>query len=180
MTPGEYYDFGVIQRVESDQLKEIHYISFTVSEDTFLIYLGGSVYEPQVGSDSYTEPEYLVELNGPGITNYNLHEVECSVQEFLNLGAQITVSDNLEDCMDVYEDLESEISTSTINEFEEDPTLIEPFMDSLTLIISREEIETHNIQPALSVLERLMESPFAGKMLIWILGLSMSASSCSI
>ena len=75
----------------------LRYITFRISESAFEISIGGSVYDSAVGSDSFSDPGWLVEAGGYRETECELYELEGSIVEYLNLGAKITVSDESED-----------------------------------------------------------------------------------
>ena len=58
---------------------------------------GGSVYDKAVGSDSFSQPGWLVEVGGYGNTGCDLYNLENSIAEYLNLGAKVTINDEIED-----------------------------------------------------------------------------------
>ena len=71
----------------------MRYIDFRISESAFEISQGGSVYDKTVGRDSFSEPGWLIEIGGYRSTECELYNLEESIEEYLNLGAEITVSD---------------------------------------------------------------------------------------
>jgi len=95
VTPGVYCQFGIFYRAGDKEFSESKYITFTISDYSFEISIGGSVYEKEVGSDRYTEPGWLIDLDGEGYRNPGcaLFTIEDQVREYINLGAQITVDD---------------------------------------------------------------------------------------
>ena len=88
VTPGSFCEFGIVRRVGSDDFNEMRYIIFIVSESVFEIQMGG-----RVGSDNYSDPVWLVEVGGYRNAECELCQIEDSISEHLNLGAEITVSD---------------------------------------------------------------------------------------
>ena len=92
-TDGANCEFGIIYRAGDEHFSEMRYISFTVSGSSFGISQGGSVYDRAVGSDSFTEPGWLVEIEGYSDRSCDLYELEDSIFEFLNLGGKIEVND---------------------------------------------------------------------------------------
>ena len=93
ITPGAHTDFGICYRNGTEEFSEMRYVDFTISEVTFEISMGGSVYNKSVGSDSISQPGWLVEVGGYRETECDLYCLEDSITEYLNLGAEITVSD---------------------------------------------------------------------------------------
>lgn len=96
VTPDANSEFGIVYRAGDKEFSEMRYITFRISEDTFEISKGGSVYDKAVGSDSFTDQGWLVEVGGYRETECELHELEGAIIEYLNLGAKITVSDESE------------------------------------------------------------------------------------
>lgn len=92
-TPGVFIEFGIVYRAGSESFNEMIYIGFNIFYETFEISRGGSVYNKSVGSDSFSEPGWIVELGGYREAACDLEEVESSISEYINLGATITVSD---------------------------------------------------------------------------------------
>ena len=91
-TPGVRVEFGAAYRFGDDDFSETRYIHFEISEDIFEISRGGSVYERLVGSDSFSDPSWLVELGGYRSTECELYNLEDEVRELLDLGAKPSVS----------------------------------------------------------------------------------------
>lgn len=94
VTPGSNTEFGVIYRSGTDNNGEMRYIDFLISEDTFEISRGGSVYNEAVGGDSFSRPGWLLEVGGHRCTECDLCYLEDSIAELINLGAEITVNDD--------------------------------------------------------------------------------------
>jgi len=88
---------GIVYRNGTEEFSEMRYITFRISEDTFEISKGGSVYDKAVGSDSFSDPGWLLEVGGYRQTECELYELDGSIAEYLTLGAKITVSDESED-----------------------------------------------------------------------------------
>jgi len=96
VTPGSYSEFGIVYRAGTEEFSEMRYIDFRISESAFEIPKGGSVYDISVGGDSISEPGWLVEIGGYRNTECELYDLEDSIEEYLNLGAEISVSDESE------------------------------------------------------------------------------------
>jgi len=96
VTPGASSEFGISYRAGTKEFNEMRYIFFAISESTFEISIGGSVYDEAVGGDSFSEPGWLVETGGYRNTEGDLYNLEDSITEYLNLGAEISVSDESE------------------------------------------------------------------------------------
>nr|WP_314899660.1 hypothetical protein [uncultured Deefgea sp.] len=96
VTPGSYSEFGIVYREGSKEFSEMRYINFRISESAFEISKGGSVYDKTVGSDSFSDPGWLIEVGGYRYTECELHYLEDSISEYLNLGAEISASDESE------------------------------------------------------------------------------------
>ncbi len=96
VTPGSSTEFGIVYRAGTEEYSEMRYINFRISESEFEISRGGSVYDKSVGSDSFSELKWVVEVGGYRDTECELYDIEDSIAEYLNLGAEITVSDESE------------------------------------------------------------------------------------
>ncbi len=96
VTPGASSEFGVVYRAGTEEFSEMRYINFRISDMEFEISKGGSVYDKAVGSDSFSEPGWLIEAGGYRRTECELYNLEDSITEYLNLGARISVSDESE------------------------------------------------------------------------------------
>lgn len=92
-TPGSSSEFGIVYRAETEDFEEMKYVNFRISESDFEISQGGSVYNKAVGSDSFSGPGWSFEVGGYSNRQCELHSLEDSVVEYLNLGAEITVND---------------------------------------------------------------------------------------
>lgn len=93
ITPGSFSEFGIVYRAGNQEFSEMRYISFRISDSAFEISKGGSVYDKAYGSDSFSEPGWLVEVGGYRDAKCELYDLEDSVEEYLNLGAEISVND---------------------------------------------------------------------------------------
>ncbi len=96
VTPGSCCEFGIVYRAGTEEFSEMRYIDFRISESAFEISKGGSVYDRAGGGDSFSEPGWVVEVDGYRCTESELYDLEDSIAEYLNLGAEITVSDESE------------------------------------------------------------------------------------
>ncbi|MDD3051403.1 MAG: hypothetical protein PHR06_09675 [Candidatus Cloacimonetes bacterium] len=93
VTEGLNCEFGLEYHAGNEEINEMQYITFRISETEFEIQKGGSVYDKAVGSDSLSEPSWLIEVGGNRSTGCELYNIESSIEEYLNLGADIIVSD---------------------------------------------------------------------------------------
>lgn len=93
VTAGACCEFGIVYRRGTEENEEMRYITFRISEYEFEIAKGGSVYDNAVGSDSFSEPGWLIEAGGCRNTECELFAIEDSIEEYLNLGAEIIVND---------------------------------------------------------------------------------------
>ena len=64
ITVGACCEFGIIYRSGTDEFEEMRYITFRISDSSFEISKGGSVYDCAVGGDSFSEPDWLIEVSG--------------------------------------------------------------------------------------------------------------------
>jgi len=96
VTPGVHCEFGVVYQAGTEEFHEMQYIDFTISESRFKISKGWSVYDQAVGSDSYSEPEWVIESGGYRNTELEIFNLEENITEYLNLGAEILVNDESE------------------------------------------------------------------------------------
>jgi hypothetical protein len=95
-TPGSSSAFGIVYRAGSEEFSEMRYIDFKIFEDSFEISMGGSVYDKAIGSDSFSEPGWYVEIGGYRNPECDLYDLEDSITEYLNLGAEISTDDESE------------------------------------------------------------------------------------
>jgi hypothetical protein len=91
-TAGAQVTFGIEYRSGNEDFNEMRYITFEISETSFGISQGGSVYDRHVGSDSFSGPSWLLEIGGYRETECDLNELENSICEYLNLGARPSVA----------------------------------------------------------------------------------------
>lgn len=95
-SPGVDVTFGACYRNGGEHQE----VDFAISEHRFGVSLGGSVYDPGIGHDSYTELSYSVEIGGYRETLGELYIVEDSFRELLNLGDVSVSDDSTADCLD--------------------------------------------------------------------------------
>ena len=97
-TPGAYVEFGVAFRQDFEYSGGMRYVTFIICEFAFEISRGGSEWDKHVGSDSFSEPGWRIEI-GAGARRecfHKLADLEEAVQEYLNLGGTISVADESE------------------------------------------------------------------------------------
>lgn len=70
-----------------------------------------------VGSDSFSEPGWLVKVGGYRSTKGDLYNLENSIAEYLNLGAEITVTDESEIRIELDQQHNKIIITDKLKEF---------------------------------------------------------------
>ena len=96
VTPGACTEFGIVYEVQNKRFSEMRYVEFRISDSEFEISIGGSVYDEAVGGDSFSQPGWRIELGGYREAGCDLYDLEDSIEEYLNLGAQISVDDESE------------------------------------------------------------------------------------
>jgi hypothetical protein len=96
VTEGAFCQFGITYRAGTNEFNEMKYIDFRISESEFEISRGGSVYDKNVGGDTISEPGWLIEVNGYRNTDGGIDDIEETVDNYLNLGAEITIEDESE------------------------------------------------------------------------------------
>lgn len=93
ITEGINSGFGITYRSGDEKYSEMYYINFIITDGSFEIQMGGSVYDKAVGSDSYSDPGWYIETGGYRDTRAELYNIEDSIEEYLNVGAKITIDD---------------------------------------------------------------------------------------
>jgi len=94
VTDGVSCEFGIHYESGNDNSSEMRYITFRISEDELEVCDGGSVYNASVGSDSFSNPGCLIERDGFCEVECDPYDIEASIVEYLNLGADISVEDD--------------------------------------------------------------------------------------
>jgi hypothetical protein len=89
-------EFGIEYRFGDADASEYKYISFSISEEVYRIFRGGSTYDKTTGGDHFSEPGWYIDVHGESNSDGDLVEVERQVSEFLALGAGISVEDESE------------------------------------------------------------------------------------
>lgn len=92
-TPGSYTEIGIVYRFGTDDFKEMCYIDFRVSENTFDIVRGGSTYDLEFGHDNYVLPGWSIEIGGRPQRTCELYEIDDRIREYINMGAELCVVD---------------------------------------------------------------------------------------
>lgn len=93
VTEGVCSEFGVSYDFGTEEFSESRYINFIISEYDFEISDGGSVYDKFVGSDSYSNLGWFIEVDGYRETECQLYNIENEIEEYINMGAKIIVTD---------------------------------------------------------------------------------------
>lgn len=93
-TEGVLCGFGLFYSFGSEEFSESKYFDFRITEDLFEFSIGGSVYEKSVGSDSFSEPGWLIEKDGEAIRDADLYYLSEHIRDYLNQGAEVVVDDD--------------------------------------------------------------------------------------
>jgi len=96
VTPNSFSEFGIILREGTEAYREMRYIDFRIINSSFEISVGGSSYTHGIGSDSFSEPGWVVEAEGFKSSEFELYDLEKTVKDFIESGAEITVCDESE------------------------------------------------------------------------------------
>lgn len=99
-TKGVGCEFGLFHENGNENFRESKYYDFRITEDYFEISIGGSVYDKAVGSDSISEPGWMVESNGVANRDAELYTIEENIISYLEMGAEVTVDDESEIVLD--------------------------------------------------------------------------------
>lgn len=91
VTKGLYCEFRIVLKEGTEEFHEMKYINFEISDCSFGITQGGSVYDIAVGGDSYSIAEWMIEVGGYRETDCDLFNLEDTIEEYLNLGAEINI-----------------------------------------------------------------------------------------
>jgi hypothetical protein len=91
VTKGLYCEFRIVLREGTEEFNEMKYISFEISDCSFGISQGGSVYDIAVGGDSYSIADWRIEVGGYRETDCDLLNLEDTIEEYLSLGAEINI-----------------------------------------------------------------------------------------
>lgn len=114
-TPGIAIDMTISYRFNND----LSYRGIFISEESFRLQSGGSIYTPGVGSDSYSDDDIEMEIGGFR-SNMNFFLVSAwlnSCRELLNMSAEISFEDlgdddvewDVEDSEDYWDKLNEEV-----------------------------------------------------------------------
>tara|TARA_R100000664_G_C2652658_1_gene72568 strand:+ start:69 stop:527 length:459 start_codon:yes stop_codon:yes gene_type:complete len=93
VTEGIHCEFGIYYKYGNEDYNESKYYDFGIYEDRFEISIGGSTYDKSVGGDNYSEPGWVIEVGGLNKREAELYNLEDTIHELLNLGAEIKVCD---------------------------------------------------------------------------------------
>lgn len=89
-TPGANCSFGIRYYSGDRDFNEWKSIDFYITESSFSISVGGSVYDRKVGSDSYSEPGWNIEIGfRPNNSECSLYSIEEEIVSFIGLGGKI-------------------------------------------------------------------------------------------
>ena len=120
-TPGVNSEFGVCYRSGDKNFSQMRYVSFLIEGNSFVISMGGSVYDSAVGSDTITGPKWEVELGGYSNREFEgeMDDLEAKILKYLRLGAEITVDDDSANIdMEEEEGEDSEVDADEISKEE--------------------------------------------------------------
>jgi len=96
VTSNSFSQFSVILQEGNEVYSEMRYIEFSIINSSFQISVGGSSYTQGIGSDSFSEPGWVVEAEGFKSSEFELYDLEKTVKDFIESGAEITVCDESE------------------------------------------------------------------------------------
>jgi len=102
ITDGLFCEINITLREGTEELQEMKYISFEISDCSFGISKGGSSYDIAVGGDSYSILSWRIEVGGYRETDDDLVDLEDTIEEYLNLGAEINVNFELGSGMNIF------------------------------------------------------------------------------
>lgn len=96
VTEGAYTDFGIIYRAGDSDTSKIRYnnINFRISYDEFQISKLREIHDSSNGSIGISESHWIVDAGGCRSAECDLYNLEEEIEEYLNLGAKITVNDD--------------------------------------------------------------------------------------
>ena len=113
-TPGIAIDMTISYRLNDD----LSYRGIFISEDSFRLQSGGSIYTPGVGSDSYSDDSLEIEISGyrSNVSFYLVSGWIDSCRELLNMSAKVSFEDlgdddvdwDIEDAEDYWDKLNEE------------------------------------------------------------------------
>lgn len=92
------HEVGAILTISNRFEQELSYYDLSVDEFEFKLGYGGSVYDPVIGSDSYSHTMFLITPDGYG--EYSENDIESWIigaKKLLNLGGDVTIEDLYED-----------------------------------------------------------------------------------
>lgn len=95
------FDFSFVWETGNDEHHEIEYMGFHFESEMIQVSSGGSIYDKPVGSDSYTNWDYSIWLNGCDEDNNNYRF--SMVLELVRNGAEISI-ENTDEYTDDIED----------------------------------------------------------------------------
>ena len=95
VTPGIYCDYGICYPSGDEKLSEKKYISYFISDEKFSITTGRRLYDQSNEGDNITDQEWRIEIGSYGVKTLGFEpsELETEIREYLQLGAEIMVSD---------------------------------------------------------------------------------------
>ena len=92
-TEGVYCEFGVSIIDGLDGFSEMKYFYFNISPESFRVSRGGSVYDPGVGSDSYSLSGWHVGIGDYRESSAEPYELENYLESLINFGANFHIMD---------------------------------------------------------------------------------------
>jgi hypothetical protein len=93
-TPGIYVGFGISFRQGDEDFSEMKYWDVFISEKSFSVRSGGSVYSSDVGSDSYSGFRHEIETSGYRNLNDDIYQWEDEVSDVFSINVSIDVEDD--------------------------------------------------------------------------------------
>ena len=90
-TSDTFIEFGISYRNGNEDFEEGRYIQFGLYDEYLEISSGGSVYDKRIGGDTIPSKSYRIEFNGCVDDELTLYDLEETINEYLNLGAEVKI-----------------------------------------------------------------------------------------
>ena len=74
----------------------MRYVDIEISEHEFRISSGGSVYDPSVGGDTFSGPDWYVDSRDGRVRECDLEELEQSFNDLIKTGGKVSIDDDAE------------------------------------------------------------------------------------
>lgn len=148
-TKGVFCELGVSIRGGSDGFSEMKYFDFIISSESFSISRGGSVYDPEVGSDSYSLTGWYVGMGEYRESVPWPHELEDYLGSLISFGATFHITDESqidydnpdpedeeEDCEDITAEEAVEIARQILPKYEDGAEITGPAREAKDMVLN--------------------------------------------